>query len=145
MPNAMAAIAQRSSTTCLPGPRTRASMPFKSRHVAVPPALHPFRLEFRRPQKQALGLTRHPSDQAIADFMAIQHLGHLLEIGAPILRMQRAGRALDREQLALSQANRLHRRFPCCAVRRTARWSRRLQAAGLSQSPAAAASWGFLL
>jgi hypothetical protein len=70
-----------------------------SNHVAVPPALHPLRLKFRRPQKQALRLARHPSDQAIADFVAAQHLGHLLKIGAPILRMQRGGCSLDREQL----------------------------------------------
>jgi hypothetical protein len=29
-----------------------------------------------------LRLARHPSDQAIADFVAVQHLGHLLKIGA---------------------------------------------------------------
>src|SRR4051812_3122666 len=69
----------------------------ESRHVAVPPALHPLWLELRRPEELTLGLTRRPSDQAIADFVAVQHLGHLLKIGAPILRMERGGCSLDGE------------------------------------------------
>jgi hypothetical protein len=46
-----------------------------------------------------LGLTRRPSDQAVANFVAVQQLGHLLEVGAAILWVQRAGCSLNREQL----------------------------------------------
>jgi hypothetical protein len=90
-----------------------------------------------------LGLAHHPSDQTVADFMAIEHLGHPLEERSPIMRMQWASCPLDSEQLFVGQANRLHRRAPCCAVTGTARLSRRLKAAGNS-GPTTLSSWGFL-